>query len=86
MHPAAALEAAHMFPDANVHETETYIENFDPSPSDGAAARWCPAMSRACSTAPWWSPTAAEQNARMSAMDSATDNAKEIAQPAVAAL
>ena len=66
-----------MFPDANVHETETYIENFDPSPSE-VLRKVVPNYVKGMLYGTMVESYAAEQNARMSAMDSATENGKEI--------
>ena len=66
-----------MFPDADVHETETYIENFDPSPSE-VLRKVVPNYVKGMLYGTMVESYAAEQNARMSAMDSATENAKEI--------
>ncbi len=66
-----------MFPDTQVDETETYIENFDPSPSE-VLRKVVPNYVKGMLYGTMVESYASEQNARMSAMDSATENGKEI--------
>lgn len=66
-----------MFPDNTVVETETYTERFDPSPSE-VLRKVIPNYVKGMLYGTMVESYAAEQNARMAAMDSATENAKEI--------
>ena len=75
-----------MFPDANVHETENVLSRiFDPSPSE-VLRKVVPSYVKGMLYGTMVESYAAEQNARMSAMDSATENGKEIVKPALAAI
>ena len=66
-----------LFPSNKVVETETYIEDFDPSPS-AVLRKVIPNYVKGILYGTMVESYAAEQNARMAAMDSATENAKEI--------
>lgn len=66
-----------LFPSNKVVETEKYIEDFDPSPS-AVLRKVIPNYVKGILYGTMVESYAAEQNARMAAMDSATENAKEI--------
>lgn len=68
-----------MFPTVRtqIDEVETYIENFDPSPEE-VLHKIVPNYVKGILYGSMVESYASEQNARMSAMDSATENAKEI--------
>lgn len=66
-----------LFPSNKVVETEKYIEDFDPSPS-AVLKKVIPNYVKGILYGTMVESYAAEQNARMAAMDSATENAKEI--------
>lgn len=66
-----------LFPSNKVVETDTYIEDFDPSPS-AVLRKVIPNYVKGILYGTMVESYAAEQNARMAAMDSATENAKEI--------
>lgn len=66
-----------LFPSNKVVETEVYVEDFDPSPS-AVLRKVVPNFVKGILYGTMVESYAAEQNARMSAMDSATENAKEI--------
>ncbi len=66
-----------LFPSNKVVETEVYVETFDPSPS-AVLRKVVPNFVKGILYGTMVESYAAEQNARMSAMNSATENAKEI--------
>lgn len=66
-----------LFPSNKVVETEKYIEDFDPSPS-AVLRKVIPNYVKGILYGTMVESYAAEQNTRMAAMDSATENAKEI--------
>ena len=66
-----------LFPSNKVVEQEVYIEDFDPSPS-AVLRQVVPNYVKGILYGTMVESYAAEQNARMTAMDSATENAKEI--------
>ena len=66
-----------MFPDNTVVETEQYIENYDPSPA-AVLRKVIPNYVKGMLYGMLVESYAAEQNARMTAMDSATENAKAL--------
>ena len=66
-----------LFPSNKVVETDVYIEDFDPSPS-AVLRQVVPNYVKGILYGTMVESYAAEQNARMAAMDSATENAKEI--------
>lgn len=66
-----------MFPDRGVDEKDIYIESFDPSPS-AVLRKVIPNYVKGMLYGTMVESYAAEQNARMTAMDSATKNAKDI--------
>lgn len=66
-----------MFPSNHVEDDEWYIESFDPSPSE-VLRKVIPNYVKGMLYGTMVESYAAEQNARMSAMDSATENAREL--------
>ncbi len=67
----------HMFPDNDTADTAIYTESFDPSPEQ-VLHMVVPNYVKGMLYSAMVESYAAEQNARMTAMDSATRNAKEI--------
>lgn len=67
----------HMFSDADPVETAAYVESFDPSPS-AVLQKIIPNYVKGILYGTMVEAYASEQHARMTAMDSATKNAREI--------